>query len=150
MSAQSSEGAEPNLTPILDMVFQLITFFMLVINFKGASLDQSLQLPVLGSARPLEWKGEHEPLVLNVNNEGQIKVYGIVKPAEAYISAEAKDVRDQIVAKGGDPKAELPVPVILRVDKGTRFHLVNHIIKVCQENGYRQFSMSAMSDKGEP
>ncbi|MGZ3382424.1 MAG: ExbD/TolR family protein, partial [Isosphaeraceae bacterium] len=25
--------AEPNLTPLLDVVFQLITFFMLVINF---------------------------------------------------------------------------------------------------------------------
>ena len=45
--------AEPNLTPILDMVFQLITFFMLVINFKAAELDLSLQLPVLGSAKPL-------------------------------------------------------------------------------------------------
>ena len=33
MSAQGLEGAEPNLTPMLDMVFQLVTFFMLVINF---------------------------------------------------------------------------------------------------------------------
>ena len=29
--------AQPNLTPMLDMVFQLITFFMLVINFKSAA-----------------------------------------------------------------------------------------------------------------
>ena len=27
--------AEPNLTPLLDVVFQLITFFMLVINFSS-------------------------------------------------------------------------------------------------------------------
>ena len=45
--------AEPNLTPILDMVFQLITFFMLVLNFKAAELDLSLQLPVITSAKPL-------------------------------------------------------------------------------------------------
>ncbi len=149
MSAQSSEAAEPNYTPILDMVFQLITFFMLVINFKGASLDQSLQLPVLGSARPLEWKGEHEPLVLNVDNEGRVKVYGAVQPAESYIASEAKDLRDQLTAKGDKTTGELPVPVILRVDRGTKFHLVNHVIKVCQENGYHQFSMSAMSGKEE-
>jgi len=37
----SSVKSEPNLTPILDMVFQLITFFMLVINFKSAELDMS-------------------------------------------------------------------------------------------------------------
>jgi biopolymer transport protein ExbD len=55
MSAHTSaERGEPNLTPILDMVFQLITFFMLVINFKTATLDLTLKLPVLGSARPVD------------------------------------------------------------------------------------------------
>ena len=56
MSASMSHAAkaEPNLTPILDMVFQLITFFMLVINFKSAEMDLSLKLPVVGSALPLE------------------------------------------------------------------------------------------------
>lgn len=57
----SEMNLEPNLTPLLDLVFQLITFFMLVINFKGASLDLSLKLPVLGSARPIEWKKEQSP-----------------------------------------------------------------------------------------
>ena len=59
-------NAEPNLTPILDMVFQLITFFMLVINFKSASMDLSLHLPVVGSARPVETKGQ-DFVVLNVD-----------------------------------------------------------------------------------
>ncbi len=58
--------SEPNLTPILDMVFQLITFFMLVINFKSAELDLSLQLPVLGSAKPLPEGANLKLLVLNV------------------------------------------------------------------------------------
>src|SRR5271165_3795637 len=58
--------AEPNLTPILDMVFQLITFFMLVINFKTAELDLSLRLPVIGSAKPLPEGAKVKLLVLNV------------------------------------------------------------------------------------
>jgi biopolymer transport protein ExbD len=58
--------AEPNLTPILDMVFQLITFFMLVINFKAAELDLTLQLPVLSSAKPLPENPNIKFLVLNV------------------------------------------------------------------------------------
>jgi biopolymer transport protein ExbD len=63
-----SQSAEPNLTPILDMVFQLITFFMLVINFKAAELDLSLQLPVIGSAKPLPGDTTNmKLLVLNVN-----------------------------------------------------------------------------------
>ena len=51
--SQQQKSAEPNLTPILDMVFQLITFFMLVMNFKAAEIDATLLLPVIGSAKPL-------------------------------------------------------------------------------------------------
>src|SRR5437016_3165363 len=92
MSARSLDlsPAQPNLTPILDMVFQLITFFMLVINFKTASLDTSLALPVLGSARPLDTKGDEDLLVLNIDSEGRLKVYGTVRDVQSYIAAEAR------------------------------------------------------------
>ncbi len=62
----AAEKAEPNLTPILDMVFQLITFFMLVLNFKAAELDLSLRLPFSGSAKPLPPDAQVKMLVLNV------------------------------------------------------------------------------------
>ena len=45
--------AEPNLTPLLDVVFQLITFFMLVINFSSENYDQRVRLPVAESAVPV-------------------------------------------------------------------------------------------------
>ena len=49
------------------MVFQLITFFMLVLNFKAAELDLNLQLPVITSAKPLPEGGSKlKLLVLNV------------------------------------------------------------------------------------
>jgi biopolymer transport protein ExbD len=150
MSAQLSEGAEPDLTPLLDMVFQLITFFMLVINFKAAALDQTLQLPVLGSARPLEWKGEFEPLVLNIDKEGRIKVYETPVDAEKYILSEASELKRQLQAAGQPSTGELPVPVVMRADKGTKFHLVNRVIQLCQENGYQQFSLSAMTGQEGP
>src|SRR6185295_7719877 len=92
MSASLSHGAsaEPNLTPMLDMVFQLITFFMLVINFKSAQLDMSLKLPIFGSARPVETNGQDSLLVLNVNGIGELKVYGVSQPnVEAYLANEA-------------------------------------------------------------
>ena len=73
--------AEPNLTPILDMVFQLITFFMLVINFKAAELDLSLQLPVLGSAKPLpETAEDMKILVLNVQICHQVPASAAATP----------------------------------------------------------------------
>src|SRR3990172_273601 len=93
MSASSihDSRAEPNMVPILDMVFQPITFFMLVINFKGAESDLSLKLPVLGSARPMDMKGQEGLLVLNVDAEGRLKAYGnVVKDVKSYIASEAR------------------------------------------------------------
>src|SRR5437868_1373602 len=119
----SAEQAEPNLTPILDMVFQLITFFMLVLNFQAAALDMSLKLPVVGSARPVDAKSE-DLLVLNVNLQGQVIVYGVPKPdTEAYLLKEAQLSRKKLELAGTKikPGDELPTLVVVRADQKTPF-----------------------------
>lgn len=147
MSEHNSEKAEPNLTPLLDMVFQLITFFMLVINFKGASMDLSLKLPVLGSARPLaQRQTKLEPLLLNIDSEGRVNSSGQKVDVEKHVSREARLLRDKLRIEGeAIQNNELPIPVIIRADRSAPFHLVNHVLKVCQDEGYRQFSLNAMT-----
>jgi biopolymer transport protein ExbD len=147
MSANNSDVAEPNLTPLLDMVFQLITFFMLVINFKGASMDMSLKLPVLGSARPLEYHGVYQAMMLNINNKGQVLVTGQVVDIDNFVKTEANMLKLQLQAAGVKRKEgeEFPVPVIIRADKSVHFKELNKVIETCQKHGYRQFSLSAMT-----
>lgn len=141
------ESAEPNLTPILDMVFQLITFFMLVINFKSASLDMSLKLPVIGSARPVDARGAEEHLVLNIDARGELNVYGRSVAIEAYLANEAKASREAAAARGLKlkPADDLPTNVVIRADRAIPFSLLNRIIKACQANGFRKFSLKAMN-----
>lgn len=149
MSASSGHGAEPNLTPILDMVFQLITFFMLVINFKGAAMDLTLKLPVLGSARPLgsQEQAEESLMVLNIDAEGKANVYGVAKDLKTFIPNEARlqsikaSLNDKTFKKGG----ELPTTIIIRADKEIPFEKLNEVIKLCQDHGYRKFSLKAMN-----
>lgn len=150
MSASMSHAAsaEPNLTPMLDMVFQLITFFMLVINFKSASMDLNMKLPVVGSARPVETKGQEDLLILNINQEGQFTIYGIARPDfEDYIAAEAQASMLKARADIPDikPGDELPTTVVIRADQSTRFSLLNKIIKACQDRGFRKFALKAMN-----
>ena len=112
MSGSQSEG-EADLTPILDMVFQLITFFMLVMNFKAAALDLTLKLPVVGSAMPVNTDGKEELLILNLSPTGDLTVYGEKVELERYIAVEA-DV-SRMAAKG---KVRIAVPVYdLRPDE---------------------------------
>lgn len=148
MSSLASGSAEPNLTPILDMVFQLITFFMLVINFKTAAMDLDLKLPVVGSARPVDTQGQEDLLILNINSQGQLRVYGQQIPnVESYIASEAQ--ASALVARRTDtqfkPGDDLPSTVVIRADQGTPFSMLNHIVQICQNNGYRKFALKAMN-----
>lgn len=146
-SLSDGSNAEPNLTPMLDMVFQLVTFFMLVINFKGAAMDLTLNLPVLGSARPLDTGGREDLLVLNVDSKGKLRVYGVEKNLHEYIAGEArlavfKQTTVNPAFKKGD---ELPTMIVIRADRTTPFKLLNDVITTCQNEGFRQFSLKAMS-----
>ena len=54
MAKRSSEpsSTEIDMTPMIDMTFQLITFFMVVKNFSEAEQDDRIQLPL---AEPGAW-----------------------------------------------------------------------------------------------
>jgi biopolymer transport protein ExbD len=156
MSSSSSElRAEPNLTPLLDVVFQLITFFMLVINFSTENYDKRVRLPVAESARPIEGQravGE-DRLVLNVDREGHLLIGGEAQPlhkATLTIRHEADMVRLNLKAIGAKPDASggLPTTIILRADKQTTFESLYSVIKVCQSQGFRKFALKAMT-RGE-
>jgi biopolymer transport protein ExbD len=152
MGKRVEERAEPNLTPVLDMVFQLITFFMLVINFKTASMDMSLKLPAVGSARPIEGKGQ-DLLVLNIDRRGVLRVYGNeVHDIPSYIKNEAQASLLSARRYHPDlqPGDDLPSTVVIRADRETPFRLLYRIVVACQENGFRNFSLKALNRKEEP
>ena len=148
--------SEPNLTPILDMVFQLITFFMLVISFKAAELDMTLNLPVVGSARPVKTEYDHL-LVLNIKDVGgqpNLSVYNRLFPKdqiESYIAGEARSsmFRDHVTKEQIDEgEKELSDTVVIRADDKTPFGHVNFVVTSCQKGGFRKFALKAMQTAG--
>jgi biopolymer transport protein ExbD len=144
--------AEPNLTPLLDVVFQLITFFMLLINFSNDNYDQRVRLPVAGSARPVEDAEQvsDDRLVLNVDREGHLLSAGQVMPtqkATSEIRHQAEIVKFNLKAIGVkyDPAKGLPTMIVLRADRDTTFSTIYPLIVECQNQGFRKFSLKAMS-----
>ena len=143
MSSHLRESGEPNLVPILDMVFQLITFFMLVINFKTAELDTSLKLPVVGSARPLDTNGQDSLLVLNIDAEGRLHIFGEEHDLKTYVTdaaRRAKVIRD--ANKNAEQEESL---VVLRVDRATPYRLLQEVFDTCRENGYSRFTLKVVT-----
>jgi len=54
---QSDDGpskTDVDMTPMIDMTFQLITFFVFTLNFSTAVQDERLQLPMSQLAKPAE------------------------------------------------------------------------------------------------
>jgi len=150
-SVTSELRAEPNLTPLLDVVFQLITFFMLVINFSNENYDQRVRLPVAGSARPVEDEKvlSEDRLILNIDPDGHLLFGGEVQPLHKAIQTirhQADLIKINLKAGGKqlDSSGSLPTTVVLRGDKDTTFASVLSLIKACQSNGFRKFALKAM------
>jgi biopolymer transport protein ExbD len=142
--------AEPNLTPVLDMVFQLITFFMLVINFKANMIDKRMELPVVGTARPMPKEDKRPFLMVNLNDKGDFTVLGRTIPdnqIKGYIETQAWTDRAAArrLGKNIGDNDELETTVIIRADKATPFSKVYRVIKSCRDVGYRMFAFRAIS-----
>jgi len=149
-SVSGAVRAEPNLTPLLDVVFQLITFFMLVINFSNDTYDQRVRLPVAGSARPVEGTRE-DRVVLNVDRDGNLLIEGKKLDTEKAIKeialqAELVKLNAKISNKPIDDSNGLPTVLVIRADRDTQFSLLHQLITACQANGFRKFSLKAMTD----
>src|SRR6266404_235989 len=71
--------AEPNLVPLLDLVFQLIMFFMVCVTFVTQQVNEEIKLPVAQSARPMD-KTDLDVLFLNVDQDGKLLVPGREEP----------------------------------------------------------------------
>ena len=52
IKAKGPDFVELDYTPMIDMTFQLIAFFMILINFSDAETDDRVQLPSSAIAKP--------------------------------------------------------------------------------------------------
>src|SRR5690242_9206925 len=77
-----SSNCVPNLTPLLDVVLQLLMFFMMCVNFVSEQTNQSINLPPAQTARPMEKADASYVLFLNMNKDGKLVVPGYDSPLE--------------------------------------------------------------------
>lgn len=139
-TSHSSDRADPNLTPILDMVFQLITFFMLVISFRASDFDKALVLPVVGSAAPADEQTNGELLILNLRAGGKLVVQGAEQPnIEGFLNFEAQKIKKNLKPDSGEE-----VIVVIRADRALRCDFLMRVIKACQDSGLQRFDFMVL------
>ena len=90
-------NTEIDMTPMIDMTFQLITFFMFVMNFSEAEQDDRIQLPSSQLAKPAEGVIE-KPITLQLTNAGSVIYAGeliAVRDIGAYLEREKTVMIDE-------------------------------------------------------
>lgn len=145
-----------NLTPLLDVVLQLITFFMMLIHF-GTQLEGStfaVRLPRTASALP---GGDLplERLVVSIDAEGKlIAEDSIFDEAsakvwwarQAQIRKRGKEILEGAPPAEG-PAAELPTLVVVRADREATYGAVRRALTAAQEEGFAHFSLIVLRSR---
>ncbi len=134
-----------NLTPLLDVVLQLITFFMMLIHFgtklEGASA--TIRLPTAPAALPGADLGL-DRLVVGVDAHGRlIADEGVLDPnaGPGWWAEQARKRRAGLAAIGDRFAAELPTLVVVRADKAASFAAVRGLLVGAQDAGFARFTL---------
>ncbi len=100
---------ELNLTPLLDVVLQLIMFFMMCVNFVSDQVNVNVLLPTSASVQEIQAKGDADVVVVNVE----------------VVRKEARDASGNILRdKDGKPIKELVLPKRTKLIFGTEAEIV--------------------------
>ena len=134
-------NTEIDMTPMIDMTFQLITFFMFVMNFSEAEQDDRIQLPSSQLAKPADGVIE-KPITLQLTNAGSVIYAGelvAVRDIGAYLERE----KTLMIDETREPNS---ATIIVRADGRAKTGEVQDIIRICQEKGFERFALRAQYD----
>ncbi len=158
----AEEGGTPkvdvNLVPMIDIMFQLIAFFTMLINFDNSNRDERIRLPVADLATPSEMAMD-EMLVLNVNRFGQGNVLGelidldderfrkyMIRESQQALAA-MKRARHEF--KTIDSRPQLWTTILIRADRDAEYGKIQRTLRMCQDLGFYKFALRATADKVE-
>ncbi len=142
VKAKKVDLAKGDLTPMIDMTFQLIAFFMVLINFAQTESNDRVKLPSSQLVKPPEVALEF-PIILHVAQDGEIILGGDDYTAEtlriglrreiAVIKAEGKSIND--------------ANVVIRAHKNAAAGDVQEIIRVAQDQKLENFALRVKEDR---
>ncbi len=142
---------EADMTPMIDVVFQLISFFMLVTNFEQTQADERVKLPIDALAEPPKAVRETD-LVVNIgffrNEDGSLAdttpyVFRgdeqfTIPDFRRFLHAEA----ELIEFKSGVAALQ-ETAIVIRADREVPFGSIQEFMEIAQQEQFEKFSLKA-------
>lgn len=159
---QEEPEPEVDLTPMIDIVFNLIIFFMIVSELSNLTVEQ-LELSFADQAmepKKLELAATEKVLQINVLPGGLIKVKGNPYTADPKQKDRYPWLADFLEVESAGYEREDPDPsnpqlapskmrVNIRADKEAPFMRVQQVFDACQKHGIYKTSLAATKDNPE-
>ena len=134
----SSNRPSGDMTPMIDMTFQLIAFFMVLINFTEADQNERIKLPTSELVKPPDAPLE-TPIFLHVTAEGTVIIGGLETTIEG--------VKSNLIVEANILKRKKSSPadatVIIRGDANVPAGRVQQLVQICQEAEFENFALRA-------
>ena len=130
---------ECDMTPMIDMTFQLLAFFMVIVNFTESDQNERIKLPKSTLAKPPDRPLDF-PITMHLTDTGTV-IYGsdeLTIPALPTILRRERSLSESEGRKVSDAH------IIIRADKTAKTGKVQELIKICQENQFEKFVLRAM------
>ena len=113
------------LTPLVDMVFLLLIFFLVATTFHQTEREMQIALPFASSATPISMSLRE--IIINVDREGQIILAGQVTDAEDL---------QRLVGEAVEANPEQKVT--LRGDRETAYANIVRVLDICKMAGIQE------------
>ncbi len=136
-NTESKELMEADLTPMIDVTFQLIAFFMFIINFAEVDRAEEILLPSSQLAKPPSTPPDFQ-ILMNLEQNGKVKFEGqLIEKIDfmtPIFNQEISSARREGVAVGD-------ISVVIRAHEDTPTGLVQELISKCQDSELQSFSL---------
>lgn len=137
MNIRDEEGGEEltlNLTPMIDVVFQLLIFFMVATTFQDPERELEVELPPAESGEVLD--DELDEIIINVLRDGQLILSGETVD-EATLAQRLSRAAER------DPET----PVTIRGDKLVHHEDVVSVMDACGVAGLHSLSLGTLESR---
>ena len=126
------------ITPMIDIVFLLIIFFLVTTHFVKSETLETVELPAATQATNQEEVSQRR-LVITITSQEQYFVAGrvVTWPELEGIILEAE-------SQAGKPKEKKEREVRIRGDASSRYELVKPILMACAQAGIQKVSFAVV------
>jgi biopolymer transport protein ExbD len=172
MSSNATE-AEPDFTPLLDVVLQLLMFFIMVVRFVPTQAGEMIKLPSATEGHLVE-AADKDAIFLNLRpydekffkeryspsewanfpkdrfNEGDPCIIVFSDPGWPYTLATLKRklAEDYEQAESRAKGGEISTVIIIRADENTAYSTIYTLLKDCKTVGFRKLKLRAFKATG--